>query len=102
MFISSLPGDYKYRVPKYQLANSSTSVGSNYEEGQAAESRKDFIHKIGIVSKEARESHYWLRVIKAIADSGIDMEKLELLLSEAGEFKKIFVSIKLSAEQNED
>jgi len=101
LFLSTLLNDSKYRVPKYQLAKSSTSIGSNYEEAQAAESKNDFIHKIGIVSKESRESHYWLRVIKAIADNGVDFEKLQDLLSEAMEFKKIFVSIKLSAQQNE-
>ncbi len=101
LFLSTLLNDSKYRVPKYQLAKSSTSIGSNYEEAQAAESKNDFIHKIGIVSKESRESHYWLRVIKAIADNGVDFEKLQYLLSEAMEFKKIFVSIKLSAQQNE-
>ena len=92
----------QYRVPRYQLAKSSTSIGSNYEEAQAAESKKDFIHKIGVVSKESRESHYWLRIIKPIADSKVESEKLEYLLSEATEFKKIFVSIRLSAQQNEN
>ncbi|MCH8069087.1 MAG: four helix bundle protein [Candidatus Marinimicrobia bacterium] len=102
LFISSLPHSDKYRVPKHQLAKSSTSIGSNYEEAQAAESKKDFIHKIGIVSKESRESHYWLRVIKAITNGAVDSNRLESLLSEAAEFKKIFISIKLTAQQNKN
>ncbi len=65
-FISLLPKNSEYKVIKNQLAKSSTSIGANYEEAQAAESRKDFGHKIGIASKETRESHYWLRMIKAI------------------------------------
>ena len=46
-----------------QLLRSGTSVGANIEEAQAAQSRKDFISKMAIASKEARESNYWLRLI---------------------------------------
>jgi four helix bundle protein len=45
-------------VLTYQLAKAATSIVSNYEEEQFAESGKDFIHKIEIVLKEARESNY--------------------------------------------
>ena len=41
-----------------------TSIGANVEEAGAAESRRDFLHKMAIASKEARESNYWLRLIK--------------------------------------
>jgi four helix bundle protein len=47
-----------------QLIRSGTSPGSNYEESRGAESRSDFIHKLGIVLKELKESRYWLRVIQ--------------------------------------
>ena len=40
-----------------------TSAGPNYEEGSAAESRADFIHKLSICLKELRESRFWLRLI---------------------------------------
>lgn len=40
-----------------------TSPGANYEEARGAESRKDFIHKLGIVLKEQKESRYWLKLI---------------------------------------
>ncbi|NOZ39225.1 MAG: four helix bundle protein [Planctomycetes bacterium] len=46
-----------------QLIRSGTAPGAHYEEGRAAESRKDFLHKLGIALKEARESCYWLRLI---------------------------------------
>ena len=65
-FLETLPKSNIYSILTYQLAKSSTSVGANYEEAQAAESSKDFIHKIGVVSKEARESNYWFRVFDAI------------------------------------
>jgi four helix bundle protein len=46
-----------------QLAASGSSSGANYEEGCAAESRSDFVHKLSIVLKELKETRYWLRVI---------------------------------------
>lgn len=97
-FLKSLPNDYIFNIPKGQLAKAATSIGSNYEESQAAESKKDFIHKIGIVCKEARESHYWLRVLKAIYPEKRWDEQFNNFITEAGELKKIYTSIKLSAE----
>jgi len=99
-FISLLPQNSEYNIIKNQLVKSSTSIGANYEEAQAAESRKDFGHKIGIASKEARESHYWLRIIQSISDKNTTDSGLEILLLEALELKKIFVSIKLSTQNN--
>jgi len=46
-----------------QYLRAATSVGANIEEAQASESRADFIHKMGIAQKEARESLYWLHLI---------------------------------------
>ncbi|WP_426064715.1 four helix bundle protein [Flavobacterium sp. DSP2-3-1] len=45
------------------MLRSVTSIGANVEEATAAQSRKDFIHKIAIVAKEARETEYWLRYL---------------------------------------
>ena len=47
-----------------QLLRSGTSIGANVEEVTAAQSRKDFISKMAIASKEARETHYWLRLFR--------------------------------------
>jgi four helix bundle protein len=47
-----------------QLFSSATSIGANYEEARGAESRQDFSHKLQIVLKEARETHYWLKLIR--------------------------------------
>jgi four helix bundle protein len=46
-----------------QLVRAGTAPGAHYEEGRAAESRKDFVHKLGLALKETRESRYWLRLI---------------------------------------
>lgn len=46
-----------------QFLRAACSVGANIEEAQSAESRPDFVHKLGIAQKEARESLYWLRLL---------------------------------------
>lgn len=48
-----------------QLLRSGTSVGANMQEADGAESKKDFIHKVSIAYKEARESRHWLATIQA-------------------------------------
>jgi four helix bundle protein len=61
--LKTLGNTAEYRVIRYQLAKSATSAGANYEESQAASSRKDFKGKIDIALREMRESNYWLRII---------------------------------------
>ena len=56
---ASLPGKHIAG----QLFRAGTSAGANYEEACGAESKADFIHKLQIVLKELRESHYWLRLL---------------------------------------
>lgn len=53
----------EYVISK-QLLRSSTSVGANVEEADAEQTKKDFIAKISIAAKEARETHYWLRLLQ--------------------------------------
>ncbi len=47
-----------------QLLRSGTSIGANIEESTAAQSTNDFIHKLSIASKEARETRYWLLLLE--------------------------------------
>ncbi|MCX6712999.1 MAG: four helix bundle protein [Candidatus Vogelbacteria bacterium] len=47
-----------------QILRSATSIGANVEEAIGAQSRKDFISKFAIAHKEARETDYWLRLLK--------------------------------------
>jgi four helix bundle protein len=51
------------RTLSRQLLRSGTSIGANIEEAQAGQSRADFLSKYSIACKEARETHYWLRLI---------------------------------------
>lgn len=46
-----------------QLLKSTTSIGANVEEALAGQSRKDFLHKMSIASKEARETRFWLELL---------------------------------------
>lgn len=55
--------DQKEYVISKQLLRSATSIGANVEEANAAQTKKDFIAKMSIVSKEARETKYWLRLL---------------------------------------
>lgn len=57
---------YKYNLNalNHQLLKSGTSIGANMEEAMAAQSRKDFISKLSISLKEARETRYWLRLLE--------------------------------------
>ncbi len=74
-----------------QLVRAGTSVGANYCEADDAESKKDFVHKIGIFKKEARESKHWFRMI-AVACPEFT-EECRVLWQEAKELNLIFNAI---------
>ena len=61
--VESLPPTLVGKRIGDQLLRSGISVGANYEEAQAGESRQDFVHKLQIAFKELRESNYWLRLL---------------------------------------
>lgn len=61
--VPRLGGSYPSRHISRQLIRSATSIGANYEEASGAESEQDFIHKMQVALKEARESCYWLRLL---------------------------------------
>jgi four helix bundle protein len=78
-----------------QLLASATSVGANIREASAASSRKDFINKMIIASKEARESFYWLELLK---ESNLVSYDIEKLINLNGEIIKILNSIILTSQ----
>ncbi len=59
-----LINEKKEYVISKQMSRCGTSVGANIHEAIASESKKDFIHKLGIAVKEARETSYWLNLLK--------------------------------------
>ena len=90
------------RVGKHiggQLIRSGTSPAPNYGEAQAAESRKDFIHKMKICLKELRESLIWLKIIhkKPLCKP----EWLDAIIQETDELISIFVKSIQTAEDNQ-
>jgi four helix bundle protein len=82
-----------------QVVRSETSIGANVEEATAGQSRKDFISKMAISSKEARETNYWLRLLR---DSQL-FESIDYtnLINESEKIIKILTSIvKTSQKEN--
>lgn len=75
-----------------QLIRSSGSVGANYIEANEALSKKDFIMRIKIARKEAKESQFWLKLLDIDQNSEIESFRLRML-QEALELTKIFGSI---------
>ncbi|MFH1427910.1 MAG: four helix bundle protein [Patescibacteria group bacterium] len=75
-----------------QLNNASGSVGANYIEANEAISKKDFVHRIKICRKEAKESRYWLILIDINNLDDLNEEK-NYLINEVTELMKIFGAI---------
>ena len=87
---------------KFNLANqlfrSGTSIGANTEEAVGAQTKKDFITKLSIAYKEAREAHYWLRLLR---DASLLEPKLAAsFLADAEELKKILAAILKTAKSS--
>ena len=82
-----------------QLLRSGTSAYANHGESQAAESAKDFVHKLRVSLKELRETQRWLRLIQRVPliEPG---EWLDRLLQENDELIRIFVASIRTAERN--
>jgi len=90
-FLRKLESNPENNLIRFQLGKSCTSVGANYEESQAGSSKADFTNKVKIALREARETNYWLRVLKELNDSNDEL--LELLIKESQELKNILGAI---------
>lgn len=83
-----------------QVLRSGTSIGANVEEAIGGHSRKDFKHKLSISYKEARETHYWLRLLR---DSDfIERDSAESLLKDCDELLKIIGSTLITLNKNNE
>ena len=85
----NLKNDKIYELAS-QLFRSGTSIGANVEEAQAAQSKKDFISKLNISAKEARETRYWLRLLN---DTNISQLDVKPLLNDINEIINILTKI---------
>lgn len=83
-----------------QFLRAACSIGANVEEAQSGESRADFVHKLGIAQKEARESLYWLRLLSE--SEMVPTTQLRPLIRENEELIRILSSIILTTKQRGD
>ena len=74
-----------------QVIRSGTSIGANLEEADAGQSKPDFISKCGIALKEARETHYWLRLLRET--NLISLELIAPLIDESRQLVAILTTI---------
>jgi len=94
-FLEQLPSSTAAREYQKQLIRSSGSVGANLGEADGALSRKDFLSKLAISRREARESKHWLRLIQAtgiVKEPSVERE-LEALIQESSELLLILSAI---------
>ncbi|MCD6455269.1 MAG: four helix bundle protein [Methanophagales archaeon] len=90
-FVKHLPRTIANIEITKQLVRASGSVGANYIEANEALSKKDFVMRVKICRKEAKESRYWLKLTEVNSE---DAEKQrQLLIQEATELMKIFGAI---------
>ena len=95
--VDALPKTSVGRHLATQLLSSGTSPGANYEEACGAESRADFVHKLGIVLKELKESRFWLRVVQQT--ELLPPPRVEPLLKECEELCKIIAQSVITAKK---
>ncbi len=93
-----LSNEAKEYVLSKQLLRSGTSIGANTEEAIGGISKKDFIAKLSIAYKEARETHYWLRLLRD--SSLLDANKADSLLVDCDEILRIIYSIIKTSRNN--
>ena len=81
---------HEYEIASQHL-RCGTSIGANVEEAQCGVSRADFAAKMGIASKEARETHYWLRLVRD--SQTLSHNQVQFRLKEAEELVRILTAI---------
>ncbi len=95
--VSSLPPKTESDVLGRQVLRSGTSIGANIEEAYAAATQRDFTYKMGTALKEARETHYWLRLI---CETGlVPASRISSLVQEAFEIKMILAQTVITSKK---
>ncbi len=91
LFLAKIPNSLSNIEDSKQLIRSSGSIGANYIEANEGLSKKDFLFRLKISRKEAKESIYWLRIIQVV-NTSFEIETAKLL-QEATELKLILSAI---------
>jgi len=86
-----LKNNYQIKDLLNQILRSGTSIGANVAESQEAVSKKDFINKLSIALKEAKETEYWLKLLKEA--SVLDENEFNSLKNDCEELIKLLISI---------
>ena len=94
--VDALPDTRLGRHVAGQLLRCGTAPAPNYDEGRAAESKADFIHKVGVALKELVETGGWLRFV--VKTGLLTQRKVASLLDEAEQLEKIIASSRLTAQ----
>ncbi len=89
--LRKIPGGLESKNIREQVMRSATAVGANYREANRAESSADFVHKIGVVAKEASESEYWITLLHELYPQ---VKEVTSVLAEAGELTRVFDKIR--------
>jgi len=88
-----LVAEHKEYVLSKQLLRAGTSIGANVNEAQAAQSKADFIAKMSIASKEAREAQYWINLLIKTDYLDLSNQHVKTLMKESEELTKLLTSI---------
>ena len=97
-----LQAEKKEYILSKQLLRSGTSIGANVNESQAAQSTKDFIAKLSIASKEARETKYWIDLLTETDYLPKEHRKVKELQNQNMELIKILTSIIKTTQENQN
>jgi len=90
----------KENILSRQVLRSGTSIGANVEEAIGGVSRKDFLNKLSIAYKEARETHYWLRILRDV--EYLNQNMFDSLIKDCDEVTRIIFSIIRTSKNNDE
>ena len=97
---AELPDSKAAKVLGNQVLRSGTSIGANVEEASSAYTKDVFAYKINIALSEARETHYWLRLL--VASEIVSEPRLQDLIDEANQLVAILTTIIKKTRQNKE
>lgn len=93
-----LQNEQREFVVAKQITRSGTSIGANINEAQQAQSKADFIHKMSIALKEAKETDYWLRLLNE--SKYISPKMFQSMAVQCDELIRLLVSIVKTSREN--
>ena len=96
--VQSIKIDLANRNIISQILRSSSSIGANYNEALESESKDDFVHKLSICKKEARETLYWLDLLLTTKPN--QLKQIEVLIQETTELVRIFAATIATTKRN--